>query len=101
MTNPEMMTWADTDARQERVDLLAENAALRRTVERLRRMEAAACRMEDQLARIQAICRDAPAKQTPLEAVAHTIGRFQARIEALEGRLAVAERQLWPAREAP
>ena len=95
MSNSENVPWAPT-----RPDLIQENLELRREVERLRNRAANLGRMEDELARIHAMCPGADPRMEAPEAVAYTIGRFQGRIEALEGRLAVAERQLRPSQEA-
>ena len=96
MSNSENVPWAPT-----RPDLIQENLELRREVERLRNRAANLGRMEDELARIHAMCPGADPRMEVPEAVAYTIGRFQGRIEALEGRLAVAERQLRPSQDTP
>jgi hypothetical protein len=55
--------------------------------------------LQDAEGLILALCA-APEGYPAAEAVAYTIGRLRARIEALEGRLAVAEEQLRPSRDA-
>jgi hypothetical protein len=56
--------------------------------------------LQDAEGLILALCA-APRGYPAAEAVAYTLGRLRARIEALEGRLAVAEDQLRASREAP
>ena len=91
MSNSENVPWAPT-----RSDLIQENLELRREVERWRNRAADSGRMEDDIARIRAMCPGADPRMEAPEAVAYTLGRLIGRVEALEGRLAVAERQLRP-----
>jgi hypothetical protein len=100
-TDTDTMTWAEADARAELLKLRADAAALRLEVGRLRPLAADYGRMEDELASIRGMCREAPAEYRPSEAVAYTVGLLGGRAEAAERRLAAAEDQLRASRQAP
>ena len=100
-TDTDTMTWAEADARTELLQLRAEAEVLRREVGRLRPLAADYGRMEDELASIRAMCREAPAKYCSSEAVAYTVGLLGGRVEAAERRRAAAEHQVRFSRQAP
>ena len=101
MPDTDTMPWDVADARADLLKLRAEAAALRLEVGRLRPLAADYGRMEDELASIRGMCREAPAKYCSSEAVAYTVGLLGGRAEALERRLAAAEEQLRASLQAP
>jgi hypothetical protein len=100
MPDTDTMPWDLADAQVELIKLRAEAEVLRREVGRLRALTARTEQMEDELARIRAMCREAPAKYCSSQAVAYTVGLLGSRVEAAERRLAAAEEQLRASREA-